>query len=52
MLDSKPDDMRSLFLKAIELQKENIADAERRIAHYQWALDEMDKENKIVEAQA
>lgn len=47
--NTTPYDMRELFLKAIELQRSNIDDAERRITHYQWALAEMDKENNIIE---
>ncbi len=41
--------MRFLFNKAIQLQEEIIADSQRRIEHYRWALDEMDRENNIVD---
>ena len=45
--------MREMFLGAIKLQEELIADATRRIEHYQWALSEMSKQddeaNKVIE---
>lgn len=34
-------EMRELFLKAIELQRSIISQAESTIAHYEWALSEM-----------
>jgi hypothetical protein len=46
--------MRLLFEGAIRLQEEIIADAKRRIEHYQWAISEMAKQDdealKIVSA--
>lgn len=45
---SEAQNMRILFEKAITLQEELKADAQRRIDHYKWALNEIDKENNIV----
>ncbi len=46
--------MRQMFLGAIKLQEELIADSHRRIEHYNWALSEMakqeDEANKVIEA--
>lgn len=44
-------DFRKLFNGAIEIQRGIIADAERTIEHYERALEEMDKQENIVEAQ-
>lgn len=40
---SNDTEMRFMFEGAIKLQEEIIADANRRIEHYRWALAEMDK---------
>ena len=48
---SESEKMRELFNGAIKLQEELIADSQRRIEHYRWALAEMDRENNIVEAE-
>ncbi len=42
-------EMRALFEGAIKLQEEIIADSNRRIEHYRWAMAEMDKQDKIIE---
>ena len=47
--------MREMFLGAIKLQEELIADSHRRIEHYNWALSEMTKQedeaNKIIDVE-
>lgn len=49
---SEVDNMRILFEGAIKIQLDIIADANRRIDHYRWALDEMDRENGIITQEA
>lgn len=46
---SDGDAMRRMFRGAIDIQREIIADANRRIDHYEWALRQMDAENNVVE---
>lgn len=41
--------MRTLFQGAIKLQRDLIADSQRRIEHYEWALAEMDKQENVIE---
>ncbi len=41
-------EMRMLFEGAIKLQQDIIADANRRIEHYRWALAEMDRQENII----
>lgn len=43
------DSMRQMFKGAIDIQRELIADANRRIEHYEWALRQMDVEDGVVE---
>lgn len=49
---SQQANIRDMFNRAIELQEELIADANRRIEHYRWALEEMDKQDNVIDAKA
>jgi len=40
-VSEEKDKMRLLFEGAIKLQQELIADSQRRIDHYNWAISEM-----------
>lgn len=45
----KNQQMRKMFLGAIKIQEELIADSQRRIEHYQRALSEMARQENIIE---
>lgn len=43
-----PQDYRDMFLGAIQIQRDNITQAENMIKHYEYALSEMAKQEEPV----